>query len=227
MAYKLSSRSIERMDGLHPDLVAVIELAIQITPIDFTVLEGLRTKARQKELVASGASKTMNSRHLTGHAIDIAPFVDGKVSWNWSHYYPLAEALKRAAEQIGVNIEWGGDWTSFKDGPHWQLSWSVYGKHDMEPKRGLPADQPVIDPMDKLPADARALVEKADKPQTKSTTNWAALASAATGSATALSALDWRVALPVVVILGALAFYILRERKVKGDLARKAREVTG
>lgn len=131
MTYKLSERSLQRLEGVHPDLVAVVKLAIKKTPIDFTVLEGLRSKERQRRLVNSGASKTMNSRHLTGHAVDIAPLDEGKVSWAWPHYYPLADAVKEAAEELGVSIEWGGDWRTFKDGPHWQLPWDEYGKDDM------------------------------------------------------------------------------------------------
>jgi peptidoglycan L-alanyl-D-glutamate endopeptidase CwlK len=100
-----------------------MDRAIATTDIDFTVLEGLRSLERQKKLVASGASKTMRSRHLTGHAVDIAPLVDGKVSWDWPIYHRLAPTIKKAAQDVGVKIEWGGDWRSFKDGPHWQLPW--------------------------------------------------------------------------------------------------------
>lgn len=135
--YSFSRRSRDRLDGVHMDLVRVMELAISRSPIDFTVLEGLRTKERQRQLVASGASKTMNSRHLTGHAVDIAPMSGGTVSWDWPLYHKLAPVVKDAAEELGVDIEWGGDWTSFKDGPHWQLSWNTYGKTDMTPKARL------------------------------------------------------------------------------------------
>ncbi len=128
MTYKLGSRSLDRLNDVHPDLVKVIKRAIEITPVDFTVLEGRRSRARQKKLVSSGASKTMNSRHLTGHAVDIAPYIDGAVSWAWPHYYPLAKAVKQAAKELGVSIKWGGDWIRFKDGPHWQLTWRKYPK---------------------------------------------------------------------------------------------------
>ena len=128
MTYKFSLRSKWRMRGIHPDLRAVMDRAIQITPIDFTVLEGLRSVDRQEQLVSSGASKTMNSRHLTGHAIDIAPLLNGKVSWDWPLYYPLADAVKLAAKEKNIPIEWGGDWRTFKDGPHWQLPWKEYPK---------------------------------------------------------------------------------------------------
>ncbi|MEO1042821.1 MAG: M15 family metallopeptidase [Pseudomonadota bacterium] len=118
------------MEGLHPDLIRVLDRFIEITPIDVTVLEGLRTLERQERLVRTGASTTMNSRHLTGHAVDIAPYVDGQVSWDWPLYHRLADAMKQAAKDIGAPIEWGGDWYNFKDGPHWQLPWAEYPKDD-------------------------------------------------------------------------------------------------
>lgn len=121
MSFILSQKSLRRLEGVNPVLVQVVKRAIQITPIDFIVVEGLRTKERQAYLVEKGASKTMNSRHLTGDAVDLAPIVDNKVSWDWKHFYPLAEAVKQAAKEVKVEVEWGGDWTSFKDGPHWQL----------------------------------------------------------------------------------------------------------
>ena len=126
MSFVLGTKSKERLKGVHPDLVKVVERAIQITPIDFTVLEGLRTVARQKQLVAAGASQTMNSRHITGHAVDIAPLLNGKVSWDWPLYNKIAPFIKQAAKDVGVPIEWGGDWKTFKDGPHWQLPKRLY-----------------------------------------------------------------------------------------------------
>ena len=128
MAYKLSKRSLSRLEGVHPDLVKVVKRAIEITEQDFTVLEGLRSYERQKLLVGTGASKTMNSRHLTGHAVDIAPYVNGQVSWDWDYYYPMAAAMKDAAKELDVPLEWGGDWRTFKDGPHFQLPWKEYPK---------------------------------------------------------------------------------------------------
>ena len=126
MSFKFGSRSRQRLEGVHPDIVKVMELAIERTPIDFTVLEGLRSVSRQKQLVARGASQTMRSRHLTGHAVDIAPLDDGEVSWAWPLYHMLAPVVKGAAADLDIDLEWGGDWRSFKDGPHWQLSWSKY-----------------------------------------------------------------------------------------------------
>jgi peptidoglycan L-alanyl-D-glutamate endopeptidase CwlK len=119
--FQLGATSLARLKGVHPDLVKVVRRAIELTPIDFTVLEGLRTKERQKQLVAKGASKTMNSFHITGHAVDIAPLVDGKVTWDWKYYNQLAPIIKQAAKELNVNITWGGDWKTFKDGPHWQI----------------------------------------------------------------------------------------------------------
>ena len=126
MAYALSEHSLKRLQGVHPDLVAVVRLAITLTAQDFRVIEGLRTRERQRYLVEKGASKTMNSRHLTGHAVDLAPIVDGQVSWDWKHFYPIAEAMKQAAKIKSVPIEWGGDWAKFRDGPHWQLPRGKY-----------------------------------------------------------------------------------------------------
>lgn len=122
----LGSRSLSRLKGVHPDLVLVVKRAIQLTDVDFAVLEGLRTRTRQLELVRAGASQTMNSRHLTGHAVDLGAYVQGKVRWDWPLYYKIAGAMKRAALELEVPLEWGGDWKSFKDGPHFQLPWKDY-----------------------------------------------------------------------------------------------------
>jgi peptidoglycan LD-endopeptidase CwlK len=121
--YKLGQRSKENLQGVHPDLIKVVERAIQITEQDFTVIEGLRSVERQRSLVASGASETMNSRHLTGHAVDIAPW---PISWDWPKFFVIEKAVKQAAKELNIPIEWGGDWKRFKDGPHWQLPWKDY-----------------------------------------------------------------------------------------------------
>lgn len=126
MPFTLGARSLSRLAGLHDDLFSVVERAIQITDVDFTVLEGLRSKSRQKELFDAGASSTMNSRHLTGHAVDLGAWVTGNVRWDWPLYHKIAAAMKQAASERGVDIEWGGDWQSFPDGPHFQLSWQEY-----------------------------------------------------------------------------------------------------
>jgi hypothetical protein len=123
MPYKLGNRSLQNLSGVHPDLVAVVKRAIEISEQDFTVLEGIRNINRQRELVKTGKSTTMNSRHLTGHAVDLAPW---PISWEWEGFYPIADAMKEAAEELDVNLEWGGDWKSFPDGPHFQLSRKTY-----------------------------------------------------------------------------------------------------
>jgi len=128
MTYALGATSLSRLTGVHPDLVKVVKLAITKTDLDFTVLEGMRTVDRQKQLLAKGATKTMNSRHLTGHAVDLAPVIDGAVSWDWPLYHRLAKTVKAAAAELGVPLQWGGDWRTFKDGPHWELPWAQYPK---------------------------------------------------------------------------------------------------
>lgn len=124
--FRLSRRSLERMQGVHPDLVKVVMLAIELTEVDFGVTEGLRTIERQREYVARGASKTMNSRHLTGHAVDLVAYIGAEVRWDWPLYHKIADAMKRAAKELNVPIVWGGDWTSFKDGPHFELNRKSY-----------------------------------------------------------------------------------------------------
>ncbi len=121
----------KRLDGLHPDLVRVMRRAAKSA--SFTITEGLRTIETQRKYVAEGKSRTLNSRHLMarngyGHAIDIYPVVNGKtvMDWKGDHFDALAKVVKAAAKAEGVPIEWGGDWKSFRDGPHWQLPWSKY-----------------------------------------------------------------------------------------------------
>jgi peptidoglycan L-alanyl-D-glutamate endopeptidase CwlK len=124
--YTLGPRSKQRLKGVHPDLVKVVERAIKITDVDFTVLEGLRTPERQKELVEAGASQTLMSRHLTGHAVDLGAWVDNQVDWSWPPYHKIHIAMLAASIELQIPIEWGGDWKRFKDGPHYQLPWKDY-----------------------------------------------------------------------------------------------------
>jgi peptidoglycan LD-endopeptidase CwlK len=123
--FKLGKRSRENLVGVHPDLVRVVERAITITPIDFVVFEGRRTLARQRELVAAKASRTMNSRHLTGHAVDLVPIFEGKPSWREALFPELAKAVKKARAAEGVAIDWGFDLWGW-DMPHWQLPRRLY-----------------------------------------------------------------------------------------------------
>ncbi|WP_447988344.1 M15 family metallopeptidase [Achromobacter spanius] len=123
----LSRRSLMRLAGVHPDLIDVVKLAIQRTPVDFLVVEGVRTVEQQRINVANGASQTMDSYHLPqadglGHAVDLAPLVDGAIPWNdWAKFNELADVVKTCAAELGVPVEWGGDWSKFKDGPHFQV----------------------------------------------------------------------------------------------------------
>jgi peptidoglycan L-alanyl-D-glutamate endopeptidase CwlK len=123
--FQFSQRSEQNLQGVHPDLVAVVRKALALTSVDFMVTEGVRTPERQRELVSRGASQTMNSLHLPqadgyAHAVDLAAWVGG-VRWDWPLYHKIAEAMKLAAAELGIPIEWGGDWRSFPDGPHFQL----------------------------------------------------------------------------------------------------------
>lgn len=123
--YSLGPRSKMRLNGVHPDLVKVVERAIQISTVDFTVLEGLRTPQRQRALYDAGASQTLNSRHITGHAVDLGAWVDDQVDWSWPLYIQIAKAMKMAAQELGVPIVCGIDW-KMRDGPHHELDRKAY-----------------------------------------------------------------------------------------------------
>ncbi|WP_295228221.1 M15 family metallopeptidase [uncultured Brevundimonas sp.] len=121
MSFRLSSRSRARLVGVHPALIAVVEAAIARTPVDFMITEGLRTAERQNALIKAGASRTTRSRHLTGHAVDVAALVEGQVRWDWPLYGRIAEAFKAAALDLKTPLIWGGDWKTLRDGPHFEL----------------------------------------------------------------------------------------------------------
>ena len=123
---QLDEKSVQRLAGVHADLVKVVHRAAELTEVDFIVTEGVRSMKRQRELVAAGASKTLKSRHLSGHAIDFAPVVGGEVTWKWPAFPIVAGAFKRAGRELGIAVVWGGDWTSFRDGPHIELDRKVY-----------------------------------------------------------------------------------------------------
>ena len=157
--YKWSNASASKLAKVHPDLQKVMNRALEILyetgGPDVKVLEGKRTLARQKQLVAKGASWTMRSRHLTGHAVDLGALLGGQVSWHWDLYDQVAEAVRQAAIDVGVPIEWGAAWSDITkadsaaeakaayiaskrkhtdkkkrrpilDGPHYQLPWKTY-----------------------------------------------------------------------------------------------------
>lgn len=121
LKHHLSIASLRKLEGVHPDLVRVTVRALQLSPIDFTVIEGKRNRERQAKLFKEGKSQTLDSLHLTGDAVDLGPIIDGMIPWeDKSAFEAVADAMKDAADELGVLIEWGGDWTSFYDGPHFQ-----------------------------------------------------------------------------------------------------------
>ena len=110
MSFELSQRSLDRLEGVEDSLVVVVKRAIQLTKVDFGVSEGRRSVARQAELVAKGASKTMNSKHIDGLAVDLVAYIDGRVSWELNLYDDIADAMAASAKEYGVTIRWGGAW---------------------------------------------------------------------------------------------------------------------
>ncbi len=129
----MDPRSEDKLQQVHPDLARVVRAAAAsgLLPFDLIVTEGARTLERQRALFMAGASKTMKSRHLPNAegvscAVDLAAVVDGKVSWAWPLYNQIAAVMKDVAGREGVPLEWGGDWISFRDGPHFQLPWALY-----------------------------------------------------------------------------------------------------
>jgi len=124
-------RSERNLKGVHPDLVKVYRRAVEMSDLDPVVTCGPRSVAEQRVLVAKGASRTMNSRHIPGrggwaHAIDVAFIFGTEVRWDWPLYKQFADTMKRAAREVKVPVEWGGDWARFKDGPHFQLPHASY-----------------------------------------------------------------------------------------------------
>lgn len=194
---RYSSRSLNNLKGIHPDLRRVIDRALQDSPLDFIVIEGLRTKERQKELVASGASQTMNSRHLTGHAVDLLPIGPNGAEFAWPLYDKLGPAVEDAAIKEGVQITWGGRWKSLRDGPHFELDRKAY------------------------PASEWTTGDKPPKPRTSPTQSKTVQASAvamASGAGTAISAvsgLDQYAQYIVLSFAGLVVLaglFIMRER---------------
>lgn len=120
-----SARSFNHLAGVRPELVILAYHALLLSPIPFEITDGLRTEGEQAAFLASGKSRTMRSRHLTGHAVDVVAIQDGKVSWDWNLYETIAAAFRRASAETGIPVEWGGDW-KFRDGPHYQLPWKDY-----------------------------------------------------------------------------------------------------
>ena len=111
MAFKLSNRSLGKLEGVDENLVAVVKRAIELTKIDFGVTFGMRTLEEQEKLFATGRSQTMKSKHLEGRAVDLMAYVDGKGCWELNVYDDLCDAMKEAAEELGVAVKWGAAWS--------------------------------------------------------------------------------------------------------------------
>jgi peptidoglycan L-alanyl-D-glutamate endopeptidase CwlK len=130
--FQLSANSLRRLVGVHPELVRVVKTAIAISKSDFSVIEGLRTYEKQREYFRAGKSRTMNSKHLTGHAVDLMPWGDFdqdgdfEGSWEREHFLPIVDAMRQAASTLKVNLTWGGDWRSFQDCPHFEIDPARY-----------------------------------------------------------------------------------------------------
>lgn len=144
MSFKLGKRSLERLEGVDERLVAVVKLAITLTENDFTVLEGLRSIERQRQLVKAGNSQTMKSKHIDGKAVDLGAYdpVTG-IRWEEQAYFPIANAMQEAAKQCGVGLCWGAAWAvPDHDYPYdcrnWdgdmRLCWTAY--HDLRRSQG-------------------------------------------------------------------------------------------
>ena len=136
MSFRFGKRSMDNLQGVHSKLVSAAHRALELSSVDFTVIEGLRSRERQAELVKAKASWTMNSQHILGRAIDVAPWVGGTIRWDWPLFIPIARAFQLAAEEHGVIIRWGGTWNALNgapkpsigglhkkrpDGPHFEL----------------------------------------------------------------------------------------------------------
>lgn len=122
----MNAISLERLGKVHPKLRMLMIEAAKTCPLAFEISEGMRTKARQKTLFDAGASMTMNSRHLTGHAVDIFVTINGKIRWDWPLYVKAGEHIKAVAVTLGIPIVWGGDWRKLRDGPHYEMDRRTY-----------------------------------------------------------------------------------------------------
>jgi peptidoglycan LD-endopeptidase CwlK len=159
---KLTATSLKRLKGVDTRLVAVVMRAAEITTQPFQITEGVRTVERQRTLVARGASKTMRSRHLTGHAVDVVAMVGGRISWEFPLYLAIRDAMFAAAKELGIVLRWGADWDgdgdskdeTFVDSPHFELPRAVYGIH----REAAPDEPPLAPALDKITdrAESRA-----------------------------------------------------------------------
>jgi hypothetical protein len=143
MTFRLSKRSRDNLLGVKPELMYVVEQAIKLTKVDFAVTEGLRTEARQRELVAKGASQTMNSKHLRGEAVDLVAFIGNRISWELNLYDEIADAVQLAALRVNVGIRWGAAW-NVPDIRHWNGTMEQAMHYYIDTRRGL-GQRPFID----------------------------------------------------------------------------------
>lgn len=143
MIYRLSGRSIDRLEGIDPRLSQVVHEAIEVTKIDFGVTCGLRTEIEQQELVDIGASKTMKSKHLTGHAVDLVAYINGRVCWELNVYDDIAEAMRSSAFNVGLPIRWGAAW-NIPDITQWEGSMESAMNHYIDTRRSE-GKRPFID----------------------------------------------------------------------------------
>jgi peptidoglycan LD-endopeptidase CwlK len=127
VSFVLSQKSLQRLDGVHPKLASIVKAAISISKVDFSVIEGVRSLEKQREYFDAGKSRTMKSKHLTGHAVDLMPLVDTdgdgdkEGTWEERHFLPIADAMFQASTNLGISLNWGGHWSSFKDCPHFEI----------------------------------------------------------------------------------------------------------
>lgn len=108
--FEFSEKSVKELNGVHADLIAVVKRALELSVQDFAVHDGLRTLEEQKKHVAAGAAETLDSRHLSGHAVDLVPLINGKLRWSWPPIYKIADAIRMAARELSIPLRWGGAW---------------------------------------------------------------------------------------------------------------------
>lgn len=132
--YSLSKRSLDRLAGVDPKLVAVVKRAIQLTKVDFGVTEGLRTIETQRKYVKAGKSQTMQSKHLEGKAVDLVAYVEGNVSWELNLYDDIADAVAKAARELNVSIRWGAAW-NIPDITRWSMPMQSAMNHYIDARR--------------------------------------------------------------------------------------------
>lgn len=163
----LSPRSLAALDGVHPVLVRLVQRVAETAP-PFLITEGRRTRERQAQLVKRGKSKTMKSRHLTGHAIDFVAVIDGEISYDDKHMRPIADAFKAAASELGIKITRGIDWGW--DSPHIELDRRAF------PESGEVAPNPAESAS--IPVDTKPAPAAAPNPLPQSGTVWGSIAAA-------------------------------------------------